>query len=254
MYLIEDLHDKLRDFESYLAKSKSMGSDVSIATVNATTKSRQPQHRNRGSYSNHNQPAMSHTNLGQHGGNQRSHKPRVICQLCENTGHIAKKCYRAKEIILGTPTANNTIVFIPTTQGWLMDSGASHHVTNDIQNLYLSSDYDDPDEVQISDGSGLHITHDLNTREVVLQGQNKDNVYVLPTSSPPTVHNTIRAPIADWHRRLGYPSDRILHHIIHTDSLPLSSSSLKSKSCVSYACNKSHRLPFSQSTLRSLSP
>ncbi|KAK4731409.1 hypothetical protein R3W88_024397 [Solanum pinnatisectum] len=59
--------------------SKSMGCDVSIDTVNATTKSRQPQHSNRGSYSNHNQPAMSHTNLGQNGGNQRSHKPRVIC-------------------------------------------------------------------------------------------------------------------------------------------------------------------------------
>ncbi|KAH0682247.1 hypothetical protein KY289_019999 [Solanum tuberosum] len=65
----EDLHDKLTDFESYLAKSKSMGSDVSIATMNATTKSRQPQHHYRGSYSNHNQPAMSHRNLGQHGGN-----------------------------------------------------------------------------------------------------------------------------------------------------------------------------------------
>lgn len=37
----EDLHDKLTDFESYLARSKSMGSDVSIATMNAPTKSRQ---------------------------------------------------------------------------------------------------------------------------------------------------------------------------------------------------------------------
>ncbi|KAH0685869.1 hypothetical protein KY284_016422 [Solanum tuberosum] len=63
----EDLHGKLTDFESYLAKSTSMGFDVSIATVNAMTKSRQPQHRNRGSYSNKNQPAMSRTNLGQHG-------------------------------------------------------------------------------------------------------------------------------------------------------------------------------------------
>ncbi|KAL3341414.1 hypothetical protein AABB24_025788 [Solanum stoloniferum] len=187
-----------------------------------------------------------------------------------------------------------------------MDSGASHHVTNDIQNLSLSSDYDGPDEVKIGDGSGLHITHvgtskinsssntlhlrnvlcvpsiksnlisvgkfcktnkvsveffpqyfslkDLNTREVVLQGQNKDHVYVLPTSSPPTVHNTIRAPIVDWHRRLGHPLDRILHNIIHIDSLPLSSSSHKLKSCVSCACNKSHRLLFSQSTLQSSSP
>ena len=32
-------------------------------------------------------------------------------------------------------------------------------VTNVIQNLYVSLDYDDPDKVQIRDGSGLHIIH-----------------------------------------------------------------------------------------------
>lgn len=42
---------------------------------------------------------------------------------------------------------------------------------------------------------------DLSTRAGLLQGKNRDNVYVLPQSSTPTVHNTS----VDWHHRLGHP-------------------------------------------------
>lgn len=38
----EDIHDKLTDFKSYLATSKPMASDVSLATMNATNGSQQP--------------------------------------------------------------------------------------------------------------------------------------------------------------------------------------------------------------------
>lgn len=38
----EDIHDKLTDFKSYLATSKPMGSDVSLAIMNATNRSQQP--------------------------------------------------------------------------------------------------------------------------------------------------------------------------------------------------------------------
>ena len=46
-----------------------MDSDVSIATVNAATKSLKSQHRHKGIYSNYNQLNMYHTKLGQHGEN-----------------------------------------------------------------------------------------------------------------------------------------------------------------------------------------
>lgn len=94
----------------------------------------------------------------------------------------------------------------------------------------------------------------FNMHVVVLQGQNNDDVYVLTKSSPPTVHNTIKASIIGWPRHLGHPSDKILHHIIHTDSQPLSLSSVESKSCVSCTCNENHWPSFSQSTLHSTSP
>ena len=45
------------------------------------------------------------------------------------------------------------------THTWMMDSGASHHVTNNLHNLSLYSDYGGPDEILVGDGIGLHISH-----------------------------------------------------------------------------------------------
>lgn len=42
---------------------------------------------------------------------------------------------------------------------WFLDSGASHHVTDDLQNLSLHSPYDGPDDIIIGDGTVLPITH-----------------------------------------------------------------------------------------------
>ena len=40
-----------------------------------------------------------------------------------------------------------------------MDSGASHHVTANLNNLSLYSDYGGPDEITIGDDAGLKIDH-----------------------------------------------------------------------------------------------
>ena len=42
---------------------------------------------------------------------------------------------------------------------WLLDSGASHHVTVNLNNLTLHAPYDSLDNIVIGDGIGLHITH-----------------------------------------------------------------------------------------------
>ncbi|RVW75390.1 Retrovirus-related Pol polyprotein from transposon RE2 [Vitis vinifera] len=47
----------------------------------------------------------------------------------------------------------------PTTPQWLLDSGASHHVTADLSNLSLHTPYTGFDDIMIGDGSSLPITH-----------------------------------------------------------------------------------------------
>lgn len=48
---------------------------------------------------------------------------------------------------------------IDSSPSWLLNSGASHHVADDLQNLSLHSPYDGPDDIIIGDGTGLPITH-----------------------------------------------------------------------------------------------
>ncbi|KAH7571769.1 hypothetical protein JRO89_XS04G0136800 [Xanthoceras sorbifolium] len=62
----------------------------------------------------------------------------AICQFCDKNGHVARFCYTAKRMFQQQPTAN-----LATTGGnssfanWLLDSGTSHHVTVDLNNLSL---------------------------------------------------------------------------------------------------------------------
>ena len=55
------------------------------------------------------------------------------------------------------PRANHVVLDNTTT--WLLDSGASHHVTSDLGNLILHSPYQGSDDIMIDDGSTLPITH-----------------------------------------------------------------------------------------------
>lgn len=46
---------------------------------------------------------------------------------------------------------------------WIMDIGASHHVTQDLQQLTLANPYPGSDQVMVGDGTGMNITHIGNT-------------------------------------------------------------------------------------------
>ena len=191
-----------------------------------------------------------------------------------------------------------------------MDSGATHHLTNDLQNLALHQPYLGDDSVMIGDGSGLAITHTgssslpfssrnirlndvlcvpnikknlisvyrlCNTNKVsveffpasfqvkdlcsgipLIQGTTKDELYEWPakpstlqsffTSSPPKTTQPV------WHYRLGHPSASILKTIVSNFSLPFSQSVSQKTLCSDCAINKTHKLPFHQTTISSSRP
>lgn len=70
-------------------------------------------------------------------------------------------------LTLHQPWANVVTVPSPTQQynaaNWLLDSGATHHITSDLNNLSLHQPYNSGDEVLIGDGSGLTISHTCST-------------------------------------------------------------------------------------------
>ena len=117
--------------------------------------------------------------------NSRKNSP-VICQFCEKKGHVALDCYKIK-CMLGLPvppkaniatTKNNH----KTKPNCLLDIGASHHVTVDLNNLNIRQPYKGPDDIIIGDGSGLHITHTGNsTLSTPSNSSSLSNVLCVPT-------------------------------------------------------------------------
>lgn len=93
---------------------------------------------------------------------RNNNSPRVQCQFCDKVGHQARQCYRAKDYfrdMLSQPQVHYANSNSTSNSSWVLDTGASHHVTNDLQNLSLHTAYDGPDELQLRDGSGLQISH-----------------------------------------------------------------------------------------------
>ncbi|KAH0669776.1 hypothetical protein KY285_023930 [Solanum tuberosum] len=131
--------------------------------------------------------------------NHRNHA-RVTCHLCDKPGHHVKQCQKLLAILFlinGTgsdghtrnntqsqtqqPHANYATHNTGNDGNWLVDSGASHHVTQDIQNLSLHSDYDGSEDIMLGDGNEHKITH---TRSAFL-----------PSSSRPlTLSNVLCVP------------------------------------------------------------
>ena len=98
-----------------------------------------------------------------------------FCQICGIQGHTTKRSPSFQVLPIQSSTIapsssnNSTAPLQPwvnfaanstsSNPSWLLDSGASHHVTTDLNNLSLHSPYNGIDDVMIGDGTGLSITH-----------------------------------------------------------------------------------------------
>jgi len=145
-----ELHEKLMDFETLMHRDSPSHQEPTVVTANTT-------HRSKGQYHakgpNRNQSV---------GGQNSDHK--VVYQYCEKPGHTAKICYKIK----GYPSRNqvrptaNVAAYQPQNlvhNNWIMDIGASHHITQDLQQLTLAQPYPGSDQNLVGNGTGLNISH-----------------------------------------------------------------------------------------------
>ncbi|GKV41609.1 hypothetical protein SLEP1_g49115 [Rubroshorea leprosula] len=174
----DDLHDRLvaheeslhredtklesTPFTAHFARvattpSSSVGTSVGLLPTPHNGQFFTPPPRNyRGPLSS-NRPFSGNRRRGSFG--RPNNRPTAqACQLRHNSGHFAHNCpfYRVQQ---HPPHANFASSPNIASEDWLLDSGATHHVTTDLANLALHSEYLGPDELQIGDGIGLKITH-----------------------------------------------------------------------------------------------
>ncbi|XP_010443976.1 PREDICTED: uncharacterized protein LOC104726746 [Camelina sativa] len=177
-----ELHEKLINRESHLLNQPLLPSPFPV-TANAA--------QNRPQHWNHSTPSSvtskpcysSHTNHRLHSSGQR--KPYLgKCQACGVQGHTAQKCTQFRIVSSGQnplprgfspsqPQAYHALTGPNESPSWLVDTGASHHITSDLANLSLHSPYNGSEEVVIGDGKGLAITHTGEGSQLGGTGSNK---------------------------------------------------------------------------------
>lgn len=125
-----------------------------------------------------NQPG--HPSANSHKNNQNPKPYKGFCQLCDQQGHTAKRCpnfhyapnfrYASSPWMPSVPPQSYYPRFVQSlcvhfaaqlgsATNWLVDSGAFDHVTVDLKNISLHSEYDGSEDIMIGDGTELSITH-----------------------------------------------------------------------------------------------
>ena len=176
---IPELHEKLINFETKLKSKQAplLPTPVSAhytnprGTGNNNNNTSRHQNYKRGGYrgGGHQTWQQQHFQPTSNTNTPRGYQGK--CQICGVFGHSARRCSQLQTQALALsqggssnlqhyqPRANVASSFPYNTAPWLLDSGATHHLTSDLNNLSLHQPYHGGDEVAIADGTGLQITH-----------------------------------------------------------------------------------------------
>jgi histone deacetylase 1/2 len=101
---------------------------------------------------------------GQKGGRDggRGGGPTITCQLCSKDGHTVLKCYKRFDASFTGPpqkSASSTMTSYGVDTNWYVDSGATDHVTSELEKLTVRDKYGGHDQVHSASGSGMEIDH-----------------------------------------------------------------------------------------------
>lgn len=176
---ITEIHEWLLNHEAKLIAVRGTSSSVVPSSANVVQHRPQNNYNNTGYYNNKRYNNNSQNNDVNFHQSQSVHRsaPRPFksylgkCQMCNTQGHSAKRCpqFQSLQSPMTQPQANPFHPWLPRANlamsspynatNWLIDSGATHHITSDLHHLSLHQPYHGTDDVLIADGSTLPISH-----------------------------------------------------------------------------------------------
>jgi histone deacetylase 1/2 len=98
---------------------------------------------------------------GRGGGSQKSSKQNSsgqICQICKKGNHEAPDCWYRYDEDYQVKTAGSASTGYGIDTNWYADSGASDHITSELERLTVRDKYHGQDQVRTASGSGMHIS------------------------------------------------------------------------------------------------
>jgi hypothetical protein len=107
----------------------------------------------RGGYNNNNDKwGPSDDNGGQN-------RPR--CQVCLRVGHTANMCWYHfdEDYVPDQRVANMAFGSTSTNPNWYLDSGATDHITGELEKLTMNKCYIGHNQIRSANGAGMEITH-----------------------------------------------------------------------------------------------
>ena len=96
------------------------------------------------------------------GGRGPNFQAGVFCQLCGKEGHSVIKCYKCFDPTFTGPPQKSAAAATASygvDTNWYVDSGATDHVTGDLEKLTVRDKYGGHDQVHMASGKGMEINH-----------------------------------------------------------------------------------------------
>ncbi|KAH9763606.1 retrovirus-related pol polyprotein from transposon RE1 [Citrus sinensis] len=94
---------------------------------------------------------------------------KPTCQICLRPGHTANVCWKLEDFMASgayrpPPNRGQKAAYLanmdaPADTNWYLDSGATHHLTNDVSNMHMAEPFAGTSKLVIGNGVGLCITH-----------------------------------------------------------------------------------------------
>ncbi|PKU87215.1 Retrovirus-related Pol polyprotein from transposon TNT 1-94 [Dendrobium catenatum] len=87
----------------------------------------------------------------------------TTCQICLKKGHSASDCWHRMNAQYVPQVQSKPKALVATSEqsqsNWFLDSGATAHLTNSLDNLHLSSAYTGPETITVGDGRSVNIAN-----------------------------------------------------------------------------------------------
>ncbi|PKU64785.1 Retrovirus-related Pol polyprotein from transposon TNT 1-94 [Dendrobium catenatum] len=89
--------------------------------------------------------------------------PAVLCQICFKKGHSAQTCWHRLNIQYVPSVKNTNSALVASSDApdttWFLDSEASSHLTNSMDNMSIAQSYHGDDNITVGNGHTVPISH-----------------------------------------------------------------------------------------------